>query len=146
MWWWVLKAVSTYGSLLVALGVTALVWEAARVWLIVPIAMSALMLVLHGAVAPTWRYGVHRWENTDDAVYALSGWYVREWRVAPLSRVQTVDSVRGPLEQLMGLATLKVTTASSSGAVKIVGLDHETAADLADRLTAIVEQIPGDAT
>ncbi|MGJ9414259.1 PH domain-containing protein [Aeromicrobium sp. CF4.19] len=146
VWWWVIRASVTYGVLLVALAVTAVLWSSARAWLVAPIVIAAVLLVVQVAVAPAWRYAVHRWETTDDAVYALSGWYVREWRVAPLSRVQTIDAVRGPLEQAMGLATLKVTTASSSGAVAIVGLDHRLAAELAEQLTAITEQIPGDAT
>lgn len=146
IWWWVLRAVSIYGVLLAGVVVTAVLWSAARPWLLPVIVVLALLLLVNAAVAPAWRYAVHRWETTDDAVYALTGWYVREWRVAPLSRVQTVDAVRGPLEQLMGLATLKVTTASSSGAVSVVGLDHELAAELADRLGKVTEQIPGDAT
>ena len=108
--------------------------------------LATLALLVNVVVAPRWRYAVHRWETTDEAVYSLTGWYVREWRVAPLSRVQTIDAVRGPLEQAMGLATLKVTTASSSGAVSIVGLDHRLAEELAERLTTVTEQIPGDAT
>lgn len=146
VWWWVLRAVAMYGTALAVLGVVAIFWESARAWLAVPAVVVGVALVLNAAVAPAWRYAVHRWETTETAVYALTGWYVREWRVAPLSRVQTVDAVRGPLEQLMGLATLKVTTASSSGAVTIVGLDHEVAAELAERLGAIVETVPGDAT
>ena len=58
-----------------------------------------------------------RWEVTDRAVYTLHGWLVREWRIAPISRVQTVDTQRGPLQQLLGLANVTVTTASARGAV-----------------------------
>lgn len=144
--WWVLRALATHGLLVVVLAATTLLWEPARVWLLPVLVLAVLLLVLHAVVAPRWRYAVHRWETTDEAVYALTGWYVREWRVAPLSRVQTVDAVRGPLEQLLGLATLRVTTASSSGAVKIVGLEHALAAETAERLTAVTEKIPGDAT
>jgi membrane protein YdbS with pleckstrin-like domain len=63
-----------------------------------------------------------------------------------MSRIQTVDSTRGPLEQHFGLATLTVTTASSHGAVKIPGLDHETVAGLVQSLTAVTQATPGDAT
>lgn len=146
IWWWVVRAVATYVPLLGALAVASALWEPARPWLAIPAGLAVCGFLLHVLVAPRWRFAVHRWESTDDAVYALTGWYVQEWRVAPLSRVQTVDAVRGPLERLFGLASLKVTTASSSGPVTIVGLDHQTATDLADRLTAIVEQVPGDAT
>ncbi len=144
--WWVLRALLTYGLLVVGLGVAAVVWDAGRVWLLPLLVLAGAVLVAHAVIAPPWRLAVHRWETTDEAVYALTGWYVREWRVAPLSRVQTVDAVRGPLEQLLGLATLRVTTASSSGAITIVGLDHHLAAETADRLTEVTERIPGDAT
>jgi uncharacterized protein len=88
-------------------------------------------------VAPLWRYRVHRWDLDGTAVYTRSGWLVQERRVAPLSRVQTVDTVRGPLERLIGLATVTVTTASSAGAVRIVALDTEVADQLVARLTDI---------
>ena len=107
---------------------------------------AALLLIVGVGVEPFWRYRVHRWETTNEAVYARSGWLVREWRAAPLSRVQTVDALRGPLEQLLGLSTLRVTTASSYGAIDIGGLDQTTASRLADELTQITQQIPGDAT
>lgn len=71
---------------------------------------------------------------------------MREWRVAPTSRIQTVDAVRGPIEQLLGLSTLRVTTASSSGAISIVGLDRAVAQDAAARLAVIAEISEGDAT
>nr|WP_246400803.1 PH domain-containing protein [Jiangella mangrovi] len=95
---------------------------------------------------PLWRYAVHRWEVTEDAVYAVSGWVVREWRVVPLSRIQTVDTIRGPLEQVMNLATLVVTTASSRGAVRVPGIDATVAARVAEELTKITQRTPGDAT
>lgn len=131
---------------LVALTVAYVWWEAARPWL-VPAAIVAVPVLLVGlAVEPLWRYRVHRWETTGEAVYARTGWLVREWRAAPLERVQTVDAVRGPIEQLLGLSTLRVTTASSYGAIDISGLDHKTAARLAEELTEATQQIPGDGT
>ncbi|MCA1269124.1 PH domain-containing protein, partial [Streptomyces sp. 7G] len=95
---------------------------------------------------PLWWFRTHRWEVTEDAVYVLTGFFWQEWRIAPMSRIQTVDTVRGPLEQLFRLATVTVTTASAKGAVRIEGLDHEVAADLAERLTRITRDTPGDAT
>jgi membrane protein YdbS with pleckstrin-like domain len=89
---------------------------------------------------------VHRWEVTDEAVYVRTGALWQEWRIAPMSRIQTVDTVRGPLEQAFRLATVTVTTASAKGAVRIEGLDHEVAAELAQRLTRITGATPGDAT
>lgn len=146
VWWWMASSASFGLPIIVGTVVGMVLWEAARPWLL-PVLIGAVLLTLVTTlVEPQWRYAVHRWEATDEAVYALTGWIVREWRVAPISRIQTVDAVRGPLEQWFGLATLRVTTASSSGAIDIVGLDHEVAADLAEKLTAIAQTIPGDAT
>jgi membrane protein YdbS with pleckstrin-like domain len=93
--------------------------------------------VLSIAVVPLWRYRVHRWEVSPRAVYTRTGWLVQERRIAPISRVQTVDTYRGPLDRLFGLANVTVTTASSAGAVQIVALDT----DVADRVAAYLTDI-----
>jgi membrane protein YdbS with pleckstrin-like domain len=97
-------------------------------------------------VMPRWRFRVHRWETTADAVYTSQGWINQEWRVAPMSRIQTVDTERGPLQQLFGLATVTVTTASAAGALRLAGLDRAVADDLVARLTETTQATPGDAT
>ncbi|MCO1339912.1 hypothetical protein BJH93_13605 [Kocuria polaris] len=146
IWWWMLQSLVFFGAILAAVLVAYLWWEAAREWLILGVVVAAAFLAVGLFIEPFWRFRVHRWETTDEAVYARSGWLVREWRAAPLTRVQTVDAIQGPLEQLMGLSTLRVTTASSAGAIEIGGLDKHTATQLAEQLTQIAELTPGDAT
>lgn len=146
VWWWSLQGALFSLPLVAGAWVAFAVWPAARPWLVVVVVAVSLLTLVGVVVEPAWRYQVHRWEITDEAVYGLSGWWVREWRVAPISRIQTVDAVRGPLEQLLGLSTLRVTTASSKGAIEIVGMDHAVAAEVAERLTAITQTTPGDAT
>jgi membrane protein YdbS with pleckstrin-like domain len=107
---------------------------------------SVVLAVAEFVIEPRWRYRVHHWEVTDDAVYTKSGWLSQEWRIAPLSRVQTVDSHRGPFERMMGLATVAVTTASAAGAIHIEGLDQEVAEPLVDRLTRAARAAREDAT
>ena len=144
--WWGLQALLLFVPPLVVIVIVAMVWDSGRGWMIglgVIVGVATLVCVV---VEPIWRSAVHRWEVTEEAVYSRTGWWVREWRAAPISRIQTVDAVRGPLEQMMGLATLRITTASSRGAINIVGLDHVVAADLAQRLTEITQQTEGDAT
>lgn len=104
-------------------------------------AVTAVGIVLFVVVVPMWRYRVHRWDisagTATPAVYTRTGWLVQERRIAPISRVQTVDTYRGPLDRLFGLANVTVTTASSAGAVRIVALD----ADVADRVVAQLTDI-----
>jgi membrane protein YdbS with pleckstrin-like domain len=135
-------AAPVVGGLAVAYGIV----EGARPWLGPALVVVTVAALVHAALVPSWRYAVHRWEATGAAVYARSGWFVREWRVAPLSRVQTVDTVRGPLHRLFRLATVTVTTASAHGPVRLDALDAEVAAATARELTAVVQATPGDAT
>ncbi|MFQ6392060.1 PH domain-containing protein [Nocardia sp. KC 131] len=109
-------------------------------------AVALALAVFSIGVIPLWRYAVHRWEVTDEAVYTRVGWVTQESRVAPISRVQTVDTERGPLERLLGLATVTVTTASSAGAVQITGLDLPVAEQTVTRLAEIAALHRGDAT
>ncbi|TQS12535.1 PH domain-containing protein [Microbispora hainanensis] len=108
--------------------------------------VTAVVAVAHVTVMPQWRYRVHRWEATSAAVFTQSGWFKQEWRIAPISRIQTVDSERGPLEQLFRLADVTVTTASAAGPIKIGGLDRDTAQRLVAELTATAQATAGDAT
>ncbi|MFC4108726.1 PH domain-containing protein [Micromonospora zhanjiangensis] len=113
---------------------------------LIGLAVTAVLAAVHLAVMPWWRYRVHLWEATDEAIYTQSGWFNQERRIAPVSRIQTVDSKRGPLEQVFGLANVTVTTASAAGPLKIDGLDRGTADRLVDELTANTQATTGDAT
>ncbi|SCL72734.1 hypothetical protein GA0070606_6261 [Micromonospora citrea] len=144
--WWTARSLLGAAPVLAGLGAAYALLGAARPWLGPALVAVAALAAGHAAVVPSWRYAVHRWETTTTAVYASSGWFVREWQVAPLSRIQTVDRVRGPLQQLFGLATVTVTTASAHGAVRLVGLDADVAARTAEQLTALVRRTAGDAT
>lgn len=111
------------------------------VWVLLGVTLASYV-----AVVPQWRYLVHRWEVTDTAVYTQTGWWARERRIAPMSRIQTVDHAEGALARLLGLATVTVTTASAAGALEIAGLDAERARTLVDELTLRADAVEGDAT
>jgi membrane protein YdbS with pleckstrin-like domain len=112
-------------------------------WLELGYLAAALAYVV---AMPTYRYRVHRWETTETAVYTQRGWFTRERRIAPMSRVQTVDLEQGILERVFGLASVTVTTASAAGPVKVDGLTARVAQRLVDDLVRRTEAEPGDAT
>jgi uncharacterized protein len=140
--YWTVRAVA--GWIVVAIPVTIVAVQVPIGWLVGTIA--AVIAFAHVIVMPRWRYRVHRWEATPDAVYTQTGWFNQERRIAPIARVQTVDTERGPLEQLFGLANVTVTTASAAGPVKIHGLDRADADSLAAELTARAQDGAGDGT
>ena len=102
--------------------------------------------VVEQALEPMIRYRRTRWEVTGERVFAQTGWLSRDQRIAPLSRVQTVDTERGPLMRIFRLANVTVTTASAAGPIRLTCLDT----DVADRVTAelarVTGQTRGDAT
>ncbi|MFD4137898.1 PH domain-containing protein [Streptomyces sp. NPDC058572] len=144
--WWRVQLLLVTAVPVVVLAVLGALIAPARPWLLAAAGVVAAPGLACTVFLPAWWFRVHRWEVTDEAVYVRTGALRQEWRIAPMSRIQTVDTVRGPLEQAFRLATVTVTTASSKGAIRIEGLDHELAADLADRLTRITQDTPGDAT
>jgi uncharacterized protein len=143
--WWTVHAVIGWlfpvAAAVLALVLADLPWVAYA-----GLVVLLLVAVTHTLVMPRWRFRVHRWEATDDAVYTQAGWLNQQWRVAPMSRIQTVDTQRGPLQQLLKLATVTVTTASAAGPLHIEGLDQTLAAELVEQLTATTQANPGDAT
>ena len=68
---------------------------------------------------PTYRYWVHRWETTDQAVYTLTGWLSREWRIVPISRIQTIDTQRSALQRLAARLALTPDTCRVSSRTAI---------------------------
>lgn len=143
---WTLNAVIGWSFLLVPQLIVLLFVDSPSSWQLAGLLVTAVVALAHTLIMPSWRYRVHRWESAPDAVYTLSGWFNQEWRIAPVSRIQTVDTKRGPLQQMLGLATVTVTTASAAGPVEIEGLDTETASRLVDELTTTTQATPGDAT
>jgi membrane protein YdbS with pleckstrin-like domain len=120
--------------------------EVTRPWTGPVLLVAGVLYAVNITIMPTWRYRVHRWEATDDAVYALTGWLTRRWQVVPVSRIQSIDTEIGPLQRRLGLATISVTTASSEGKITIEGVGTATAEEAVDRLRRITAATAGDAT
>ena len=139
-------------ALLRALGMWAGVGVAAAVandrpwWAITLGVILVLASMVHLLVMPTLRYRIHRWEVTSEAIHTRSGWLSLEQRVAPLSRVQTVDSEQRALMRAFGLASVTVTTASAAGPITIECLDRAVAERLVADLTEYAARTAGDAT
>jgi len=143
--YWTARAVLSGAFVVLAELVLAGMNGFSSVWRAVIVA-TAVVVVLHAAIMPRWRYRVHRWEVTDQALYTRSGWFSVHWRIAPISRIQTIDSHRSVGERIFGLANVTATTASAAGPVRIHGLDRGLADRLLDQLAVATGRTPGDAT
>ena len=110
-----------------------------------PVALAVYAVVAVG-IRPWVKHRVYRWEITADAAYTRSGWLTQTWTLVPISRIQTVDVTRGVLQQMYGLATVAVLTASSQGTVRIHHLEHDVAQRVADDLARRAEAVRDEAT
>jgi hypothetical protein len=133
----------TAGILVVLVAAIVFDWFEVPAWIWPVYAVVALGYVVG---MPFIRYRVHRWESTDDAVYTQTGWLSRERRIAPMSRVQTVDFAQSPVGRVLGLASVTVTTASAAGPLVIHGIDKDVADRLVADLTRRTSAEAGDAT
>jgi membrane protein YdbS with pleckstrin-like domain len=140
---WTAGAASRSLVLLIALVAADLAWIDLPWWVYPP---AVVVLVAYVVVMPRVRYRIHRWESTDTAVYTQTGWLSRERRIAPMSRVQTVDFEQGWIDRALGLASVTVTTASAAGPLQISAIDKPVADRLVDELTRRTEAEAGDAT
>jgi membrane protein YdbS with pleckstrin-like domain len=142
--YWTVRALAAW--LVVGVVETFICLSSSQSTTVVIVAVTVPVAALHLIVMPRWRFRVHRWEATDTAVYTQSGWLNQERRIAPIARIQTVDTERGPFEQLFGLANVTVTTASAAGPLKIHGLDRSVADTLVEELTVRTQVADEDGT
>ena len=142
---WLVEALVEAAFPVVVAVVVGYVWAPVDIPWWAPVLLG-LVLTAYVAVVPAWKYAVHRWEVTETAVYTQTGWWARERRIAPMSRIQTVDYEEGALARLFGLASVTVTTASAAGALEIAGLERARAQQLVDELTLKANTVAGDAT
>ncbi|GAA0961883.1 PH domain-containing protein [Actinocorallia libanotica] len=103
----------------------AVVWSAATV----------LAFVLAWLVAEQAYQAWGFLERGDDLVIT-SGVFQRRIVIVPYARMQFVDVTSGPLEQLFGLATVRLHTAAATTDAAIPGLPIAVADQLRDRLAA----------
>jgi membrane protein YdbS with pleckstrin-like domain len=131
---------------------------AVLLWLI-PIAVATLLVVLFteqrwlwygipvvGVLAVAWwlrlvSRAVRSWgyAEREDDLLIRRGVLVRRLTIVPYGRMQFVDVRIGPIERLLGIATVQLHTAAAATDAYIPGLPTEEAARLRDVLTALGE-------
>jgi membrane protein YdbS with pleckstrin-like domain len=106
------------------------------VWLVtgVPAALILVRLGFLPRSLRSWGYA----ERADDLL-VRHGLLYRRLSIVPYGRMQFVDVTAGPVERLLGLATVQLHTAAAASDAKIPGLPPAEAARLRDRLAALGE-------
>lgn len=75
------------------------------------------------------------WALTEEDLYVRRGVMFKRMSVVPLGRLQYVDLHQGPVERMLGIAEVKLYTASANTDASIVGVPKEHAAWLREEIT-----------
>lgn len=104
-------------------------------------ALAVVLLVVLGAGWWLIGHNVRAWgyAERDDDLYIKHGAMFRQLVAVPYGRMQYVDVNAGPFEQMYGIASVRLHTASPRSGAKIPGLPADEAARLRDRLTELGE-------
>ena len=113
-----------------------LIFDFWPIWLLAALvgAATLLRLVLLPRSLRSWGYA----ERVDDLL-VRHGLLVRRLSIVPYGRMQFVDVTAGPVERMLGLATVQLHTAAAASDAKIPGLPPQEAARLRDRLADLGE-------
>ena len=114
---------------------------------VVPLVVGAFTLL--GLLGVAYAFALYRRWRFDleaDALYLVRGVVTHVETAVPYVRVQHVDTQRGPIDRLLGLASVVVYTAGSRGAdVTVPGLTPDRADELRNRLRELaIETEPDD--
>lgn len=88
-------------------------------------------------IGPAIRYRQWRYEIREDEVDLQHGVVVKTRQLIPMSRIQHVDTRRGPLQQRFGLASVVFFTAA--GSMEIPALSHDDAQDVRNRIADLAK-------
>lgn len=125
------------GLLLVATAWASTHWEEYAGLIIAAASMAAAFLLGVTVISPPLAYARWRFSVDDELMLARYGIIWIEEKSIPISRLQHVDVLRGPIERLFGLATLVVFTAGIEGAhFRLPGLAVARARELRDQILA----------
>ena len=129
-------------TLFILVPVAAAVVFAILGWQLAAIATAATTVVVF--VWAWWLIGrrvrSYGYAERADDLLVVRGIMFRRLVVVPYGRMQLVDLNAGPIDRLLGLATVQLHTAAATTDATIPGLPPEEAASLRDRLAARGEQ------
>lgn len=102
--------------------------------------MVGVVVFLAVAWSVEWgRYRSWGYAERDEDLIIRRGLMVRRETIVPYGRMQFIDVSAGPIDRLLGLATVQLHTAAASTNARIPGLRRPDAEALRDRLATVGE-------
>ena len=118
----------------IAIGIT--IWrDVFWLWPTLVIGAFVVLAVCSILISPNIRYRQWRYEIRESEVDLKHGFVTHTRQLVPMSRIQHVDTRRGPLQRRFGLASVVFFTAA--GSIEIPALSVEVAAEVRDRIATL---------
>ena len=102
---------------------------------------GALLLIVAVILMPGRRYRAWGFAAGEDELTVQHGLMIRSVTIVPFGRVQHIDVAQGPIQRMLGLATLVLNTAGTRGAaVRLPGLLHAQAEEMREQIRGKIRQ------
>lgn len=92
----------------------------------------AVLILANATISPYFRYHRYRYKIDEEFVDIQEGYLFVTRQIVPIERLHKMETVRGPIDAMFGVAKVKVTTAG--GDVVIRFLEKEKAEKIAEGL------------
>lgn len=98
-----------------------------------------LLILINAGISPYFRFHRYRYKIDEEFIDIREGYLFVTREIVPIERLHKMETVRGPIDTMFGVAKVKVTTAG--GDVTIRFLEQEKAEQIAERLGKYVNRI-----
>lgn len=125
-------------AILVVLNIFLFVPEDVAVGKIISIILG-IVIIIHTAVSPYFRFHRYSYKIDEEFIDIREGYLFVKRDIVPIERLHKMQTLRGPIDTLFGVAKVKVTTAG--GDVVIRFLEQEKAERIAEGLGKYINRI-----
>lgn len=126
------------GAIILGVNLLLFIPEDIRTAQIISLIIAGL-LVLIGLLSPWFRFHRYRYSINDECIDIMEGYIFVERNIVPIERLHKLQTIKGPIDQIFGVAKVVVTTAG--GDVTIRFLDEKKAEDIADTLRKRINEV-----
>lgn len=125
-------------AIIVALYVFVFVPEDVMIGKMISIILGVVILI-HTAVSPYFRFHRYSYKIDEEFIDIREGYLFVEREIVPIERLHKMQTVRGPIDNMFGVAKVRVTTAG--GDVTIRFLEQEKAEKIAEGLGRYINRM-----
>lgn len=94
---------------------------------------------LDACISPYFRYRRYHYSINEECIDIVEGWLFVKRSIVPIERLHKLETSKGPLDRIFGVANVIVTTAG--GDVKIAFLEDKKAEEIAGSLRKRINEI-----